>query len=143
MKDVKRSFIQRIFGIPATKPPLNADCWSYKDGIMEVDLTKATELQAVGGGLGLESPDMPKRVLIVRGAGDAWFAFENSCRHGHRRLDPVPGEERVQCCSMGKTKYDFTGKPYSETVKECLPMFPVEEKDGRLIVKIGYVNTEV
>ncbi len=135
MPDVKRSFWQRLFGIPATQPPRNSQCWSYREGIVEIELSQALELNQPGGALRLESPAMPRRILVVK-ASEGYYAFENACRHGKRRLDPVPGEERLQCCSVGKVKYDFAGKPYSESVKDFLPMFPVELRDGRLFVRL-------
>ena len=40
------------------------------------------------------------RTLVVHGDDGTFHAFANRCRHMGRRLDPVPGTETVQCCSV-------------------------------------------
>ena len=58
----------------------------------------------------MEGKNMPNRVLVVHGEDGEYRAFHNQCTHlGHRRLDPVPGTNTVQCCSVNKSTYDTEG----------------------------------
>jgi len=102
---------------------LDAKCGSYSNDEIVVELARAKELAPVGGGLRLEGRGLPKRVIIARGSEDRYFAFENVCQQGKRRVDPVPGKKRVPCCSIGKTKYDFTSKPSPMWLKKICGRF--------------------
>ncbi|MBU2490371.1 MAG: Rieske 2Fe-2S domain-containing protein [Proteobacteria bacterium] len=138
MKDVNRKFWQRILGIPATGLPADPDCWTYAGGKINVDLSRAPELAAPGGGLRLEGNGLPVRVLVVRGADGTFHAVKNRCTHlGHRRLDPCPSGDGLQCCSVNKSAFDLSGKRVSGPARKPVAAYPVTEKDGRLIVEIA------
>ncbi len=138
MKDVQRKFWQRILGIPATALPADPACWTYAGGRINVDLSRAPELAAPGGALRLEGNGLPARVLVVRGSDGAFHAVKNRCTHlGHRRLDPCPGGDGVQCCSVNKSTFDLSGKRISGPTRKPVTAYPVSEKDGRLIVELG------
>ncbi len=113
VKTLKRSVFQRILGICATKLPQNPGCWKYENGVIIVDIEKSPELVQKSGALRIESKDLPKRVLLVHGEDDNFYAVENYCSHGKRRLDPVPGTKTIQCCSMGRTNFEYNGKRIS------------------------------
>ena len=100
-KTLKRNVFQRIFGIPATKPPKDASSWQYADGKLVIDLSKAPELSEPYGAVHFEGDNLPVRVLVLQDGAGNYRAFENKCEHAGRKLDPVPGTETIQCCSMG------------------------------------------
>jgi len=134
---LNRSFFERIFGLPATSKPLNPQCWSLSDGKILIDLSLATELKKPGGALRLEGGGLPIRVLVIRGDDGKFHAFHNRCTHiGHRRLDPVPGQGTVQCCSVGKSTYTYDGRKIYGPPTGPIKTFKVEVAGGRLVVSL-------
>lgn len=135
-KTLKRGFFNRVFGIPATGTPVNERCWSLRDGKIEIDLLLAPELSRSGGALRLEGGGLEDRVLVLKGDDGRFHAFKNRCRHMGRRLDPVPGTETVQCCSVSMSTYDYRGEPVYGPVKGPLEVYDVIEKKDGLVVLI-------
>ena len=110
VKFLQRNIFKRILGIPGTSKPADSDCWTYADGKVTIDLKKTPELQKPGDAIRLEGKNLLARLLVVLGADGKYHIFRNRCTHvGHRRLDPVPGTQTVQCCSVSKSTYDFEG----------------------------------
>jgi nitrite reductase/ring-hydroxylating ferredoxin subunit len=129
---------KRIFGICATQVPADSGCWSYSGGKLEVSLDKAPELSRKGGAIRLEGASLPKRVLVVHGQDGAFHAFPNRCTHvGHRRIDPVPGEDKIRCCSVGKSTFDYSGKLLSGSAKESLEPLAVESDGDKLVITVS------
>ncbi len=138
IKSVNRSFVQRILGKPATEMPKVSDCWSYEAGKITINLTKSHELQVPGGALRLEGGNLPVRVLVVYGEDGQYHAYHNRCTHiGHRRLDPVPGTNTVQCCSLNKSTFDSGGEKIHGPAGHPIKSFPVEQDQNKLIVLIS------
>jgi nitrite reductase/ring-hydroxylating ferredoxin subunit len=136
-KFLKRNFFQRILGIPATHQPNSSDSWTYDGTKIVVDLEKALELEKPGGAIRLEGGNLPMRVLVMRDEDGKVHAFENRCTHGgHRRLDPVPGTDTVQCCSVGKSTYDYSGKRIYGPAPGDIATLPIEIHDKQLVVKM-------
>jgi len=137
IKFIKRSFLQRLLGISATPKPGSESCWKYSEGKVEVDLEKTPELKSPGGAVRLEGKNLPKRVLLVHGEDGEYRAFHNRCTHmGHRRLDPVPGTDTVQCCSINKSTYEASGKKIFGPTPHPITRYPVEMANGKLVVSI-------
>jgi nitrite reductase/ring-hydroxylating ferredoxin subunit len=129
--------IKRLLGICATQLPVNHGCWTYANGKLEVVLEKAPELSKKGGAVRLEGPSLPKRVLVVHGQDGKFHAFPNRCTHiGHRRIDPVSGEDRIRCCSVGQSTFDYSGKRISGSAKESLVPLSVKSDGGKLIISV-------
>ena len=102
-----------------------------------IDLKRAPELETPGGALRLEGDGLPRRVLVIRGDDGGFCAFHNRCTHlGHRRLDPVPGTETVQCCSVNKSTYTYDGRKVYGPNPAPVRTFPVKVDGERLIVFI-------
>ena len=138
IKSLKRSFIQRILGTPATGVPQHSDCWNYEDGKITIDLTKAIELTSPSGALRLEGNNLPVRVLVVYGEDGEYRAYQNRCTHiGHRRLDPVPGTNTVQCCSVNKSTFDSDGQKICGPAPQQIKNFSVEKNEDKLIVWVS------
>jgi nitrite reductase/ring-hydroxylating ferredoxin subunit len=138
IKFIKRSFFQRLLGLPATAKPANDDCWNYTEGKLTIDLNQAAELKVPGGGMRLEGKNLPKRILVVCGEDGEYRAFHNRCTHlGHRRLDPVPGTNTVQCCSINKSTYDSGGNKIFGPAPRPVTRFPVEKVQEKLVISIS------
>ncbi len=127
---------KRILGICETNLPENQNCWWYSSGRVEIELSKAPELEKKDSAIRLEGKGLPTRLLVVYGEDDKYHAFENKCTHFGRRLDPLTGQPLVQCCSIGKSTFDYTGGNVSGTAKEPVKSYPVEKQNGLLVVRL-------
>lgn len=135
-KTLKRNVFQRILGIPATKPPADSGCWEFEGGTVRVTLSRAPELSEPFGAVHLESEALPTRVMVMQDGNGVYRAFENKCAHAGRKLDPVPGTETVQCCSMGHLTYDYQGNVLTgEDDKRVRPL-NVHTEDGILVIEL-------
>jgi nitrite reductase/ring-hydroxylating ferredoxin subunit len=128
--------LKRIFGICETKPPKNPDSWKYSGGIVEIDLSEVPELNEKNSAVCLEGKGLENRLLLVHGEDNAYYVFENKCTHAGRRLDPVSGQQLIQCCSIGKSTFDYTGANVSGSAKKPIKSFPVEKQNRALIIKL-------
>jgi nitrite reductase/ring-hydroxylating ferredoxin subunit len=132
----KRTIFQRIAGKPQSGPPADPDCWSYANGRLFIDLTRARELVQPWGAINIDDPSLPVPVLVFQDGGGVFRAFCNLCGHGGRRLDPVPGTETLMCCSLGKSRYDYAGNVVDGASEKGVVMFDVATGPGRLIVTL-------
>lgn len=135
-KTLPRKWYQRLLGIPATRPPADRGSWHYSDGELVLDLSRIPELSQPGTAVRLEGGGLPVRVLVVRGDEGKYFAFQNRCQHFHRRLDPVPGTDTVQCCSVNKATYDMEGEVVSGPARGPVPTYPVLVDGAKLTVSL-------
>jgi nitrite reductase/ring-hydroxylating ferredoxin subunit len=130
-----RNIFQRILGICVTKPPSDDGCWTFENGTVTVDLPRAPELNEKGGAIRLEKKGLPNRMLVVRGDDEGYYAFRNKCAHAGRRMDPVPGTNYVQCCSVGKSTFEHDGKRVSGSSKKDIEAYTVTVEGERLVIK--------
>ena len=130
--------IRRILGICKTKQPANPACWKYAGNRVEVDLGLAGELVSPGEAIRLEGEKHREgRILVVHGEDGQYYAFRNRCTHiGHRRIDTVPDEAKLRCCSVSKSTFDYEGKVVSGPAKDPLTVLPTEVRDGRLVIRL-------
>ena len=135
-KTFKRNIFQRIFGIPATKPPADSSSWNYADGKLVVELNKIPELSKPFGAFHLEGENLPVRVLVMQDGGGDYRAFENKCQHAGRKLDPVPGTETIQCCSVGQAVYDYEGNVVSGSVEKPIQPLGVIKENVTLSIEL-------
>ena len=131
-----RNIFQRVLGMCATKKPSDEGCWTFNDGKIIVDLARAPELAEPNGAMRLEAKALPARVLVIQGDDGQYRAFQNRCTHGKRRLDPMPGTQQVQCCSVGRSIFDYEGKYISGSAKSDIETYPVEVDDGKLVITV-------
>ena len=127
--------IKSILGICETKP-LNPDLWSVEDGKVRVKLSDAPELSQKGGAVYLKGQGLEKPILVFKGEDDQYLAFINSCPHGKRKVDPVPGEPTLRCCSVGHSKFDYEGNKLSGPGKGSLTRYQVDVSEGALVVTL-------
>jgi Rieske Fe-S protein len=135
-KSLRRNFFQRLFGRPATALPGDPGCWTYSDGVVTVDLKRAPELTEPSGALRVEGPELPKRVLVFHGEDGQYYAVCNKCTHGGRRVDPDPAGGSLQCCSIGKSTYNYQGEVVRGPAPNQLPRFNVAVEEDKLIVTL-------
>jgi nitrite reductase/ring-hydroxylating ferredoxin subunit len=128
---------KRILGICATRPPDDPGCWSFANGKIEITLARAAELAKPGGAIRLEGGTLPCRVLVFRGDDGRYHALPNRCSHAaHRRLDLLPGQGKVRCCSIGQSEFDYAGQRLAGSAKESIVPLAVEVDGERLVVSL-------
>lgn len=133
---LQRNIFQRILGICVTKPPADEGCWTYQNGKVTVDLARAPELSKKNGAVRLEKKGLPERVLVVHGDDDKYHAFRNKCAHAKRRMDLIPDAGRIQCCSVGKSTFDYEGTRISGSAKKDIEVYPVTIEGEKLVIPI-------
>ena len=124
--------LKRIFGICDTRLPADSGCWKFSGSTVEIDISRAPELEKSGSAIRLEGSGLPERILVLHGNDGSYHAFKNRCTHARRRIDPVTGESLIRCCSVGKSTFDYDGRVVSGSAKEQLHVFPVKTDDGKL-----------
>lgn len=129
--------LKRIFGISVTSLPTDAGCSALRDGVVEVDLTRAPELTTPGSALRLESEDLPERLLVLHGLDGTFRAYTNRCACAGWRIDPVPGEPKVRCSTMAQSTYDYDGRKLSGSARGDLTLHEVEADGDRLLIRLS------
>ncbi|MCJ7522739.1 MAG: Rieske 2Fe-2S domain-containing protein [Dehalococcoidia bacterium] len=127
--------IKSIFGICETKP-LSPGLWSLESGKVRVKVGQIHELSEKGGTVYLSGQGLSKPILIVRTEGEGYLVFADRCTHFGRKLDPVPGEPLLRCCSINHSKYDYEGKKISGPGKRPLTRYSAELVEGDLLVAL-------
>ena len=135
-KQKKLNFFQRLMGRPLTQLPANNDFWSYENGQITLELSKAPDLSTPSGAVRLEGKGLPKNILVVFGEDQQYHAFQNKCTHGGRCLDPIPGTQTVQCCSLGKSTFDYSGKLISGSAQTDIEVLDVQRENGELRILV-------
>ena len=136
VKKLNRTIFQRILGRPATSLPENNDFWSVSNGKVIVELSKAPALAKPGSAVRLEG-NLSKNVLVVHGEDGRFHAYDNKCTHLGRRVDPVPGTETVQCCSINCATFDLDGNKIDGPAKRPLTTYPLQAIDDKLVIELG------
>ena len=126
--------LKRIFGISVTSIPADEGCFTARDGVVELDLARATELAIPGAALRLESAGLPDRLMVLHGIDGTYRAYTNHCACSGWRIDPVPGEHKVRCCTLAQSTYDYDGKKLSGPAKGDLTTHQVEVDGDKLTI---------
>ena len=134
-EELAMGFFAKLLGICSTPLPADTSCWSFADGKVEVDLARVRELASPGGAVRLEGSTLPRRVLVVRDQEGGYHAFPNRCTHmGHRRLDHLPEEGKIKCCSVGQSEFDYEGHRLSGSASEPIEPLRLEQGDEKLTI---------
>jgi len=141
-KTSKLKILQRIFGICATKPPVDENCWTYSQGKLTLEINHVPELSQPWGAVRIESANLPTRVLVMVDGQGNYRAFRNHCEHAGRRLDPVPGTQTVQCCSIGQSVFNFKGQVITGSADKPVMIYPTQLKDSKLIITLPDSKTK-
>jgi Rieske Fe-S protein len=126
-------FIKAILGICKTQP-LNPELWNREDSKLRVRLTQVPELSQAGGAVYLDDETLENPVLVVRARDDEYLAFKNACPHLGRKIDPVPGEPFLRCCSVMHSTFDYEGRKISGPADGGLTKYQVELEGSDLII---------
>lgn len=129
------SIFKAVLGICETKP-LSSELWSLEGSKVRVKLSQMPEPLPKGGAVYLKGGGLPKPVLLLRTEDDRYIAFDDRCTHFGRKLDPVPGEAKLRCCSLFHSTYDLEGKNISGAAKRPLTRYVVEQSNGDLIITL-------
>jgi len=129
--------LKRILGICETSRPARQDAWSVANRRITIHLTRAPELAKPGGAVRLEGARLPERVLVVHGSDGKYHALSNRCTHMGRRLDPLQGAARIQCCSVLKSTFTYEGQVVSGVARKPVQSFPVTLEGDRLVIDLG------
>jgi cytochrome b6-f complex iron-sulfur subunit len=135
-KPAKRKFHQRLFCVPATPEPSNDAGWRVAEGTLIVELSKLPELSEPDSAVRFESDKLPDRLLLVHGMNDAFYAYANHCGCGGFRIDPVPGEEKIRCCTLMQSTFDYDGKVLTGSAKKDLTVYPIVQDGDTLRVQL-------
>lgn len=128
-------FFQALLGKCDTKP-LDVGLWKIEGDKVKVQIEKAAV--GKGGATYLFGNGLKKPILIVRTAEDKYLAFENSCPHGKRKIDPVLGEAKLRCCSLGHSTFDYDGKVLGGPAKGrgTLKRYAADMSGGELVITL-------
>jgi nitrite reductase/ring-hydroxylating ferredoxin subunit len=129
-------FIKALRGICETKP-LGRELWELEGDRIRVKLNQMPEPLEIGAAIYLEDADLTYPVLIVRKDSDTYLAFANRCAHSHRKLDPVPGQQVIRCCSVMHSTYDYEGNKLSGPATGNLIRYQAEVSGDDLMITVG------
>ncbi|MGD8540691.1 MAG: Rieske 2Fe-2S domain-containing protein [Desulfobacteraceae bacterium] len=127
-------FLKRLLGICETPAPACAAAWSVAGRTVTLDLARLPELTPAGGAVRLEGRGLPQRLLVVRGPDGGLHAFGNRCSHMGRRIDPLPGTDRLECCSLSQSTYSYAGEPLSGAARGALKTFGVSLRGNEVTI---------
>lgn len=136
VQKLNRNIFQRLFGVCVTKKPAKKDGWKAENGRITIDLKAMPELRNRGSAIRLDGKGFEAPLLLVHGDDGEFHAFENRCTHGKRALDPVPGTETVQCCSVGTSTFDYDGILIEGPAKGPLHVYKVEHAGDVLSITV-------
>ena len=133
----KRSFIDRLRGIPLTQLPQIEDSWTYEGGALTLDMTRLPELDTMGGAVRIEGDLLTEPILVFQGDDGVYYALKNVCTHAGRMIDPIAGTMTLECCSASSSTYDYQGNVLSGPAEGPLTIYPVTLENDQLIIQIG------
>lgn len=130
------SVVKSLLGICETKP-LDHNSWSFARDRIRVKLSDMSELCPQGEGVYLKGQGLKRPILLVRTDDDQYLAFTNRCTHiGHRKLDPVPGQSILRCCSVNHSTFDYNGNRLSGPAKNPLTRHDVQISGGEIFITV-------
>lgn len=128
-------FVKALGGVCDTEP-LSQDLWSLEGDVVRVKLSGRQDIIERGGGTYLQGKGLARPILVVRTDDDNYLAFTNRCTHiGHRKIDPVPGQKTLRCCSLFHSTFDYEGRRLSGPAKDPLTRHEVVLDKGDLLIK--------
>jgi nitrite reductase/ring-hydroxylating ferredoxin subunit len=130
------SIIKAILGVCETRS-LSSNFWNIEEGNVRVSISQMHDILHKGEAVHLKGKGLAKSVLLYRTEDDHYLAFANCCTHiGHRRLDPVPGQSKLRCCSVNHSTFDLEGRPLSGPAKKPLTRHVVEKRGEDILIRL-------
>ncbi len=136
VQKLDRNIFQRLFGVCSTRRPSEKGGWTASAGKITLDLGAMPELKSKGSAIRLEGQGLKDPVLLVHGDDATYRAFKNRCTHGKRALDPVPGTNTVQCCSVGTSTFSYDGSLVEGPAKGPLTVYRVDQDGDFLTITV-------
>lgn len=136
VQKLERNIFQRLFGLCSTRKPSEKGGWITSAGKIIVELGAMPELKSKGAAVRLEGKGLKDPVLLVHGDDAAYHAFKNRCTHGKRAIDPVPGTETIQCCSVGTSTFSYDGSLIEGPAKGPLTVYRVDQDGDVLTITV-------
>jgi len=133
----RTNVLKRLFCISVTPLASDPRCLTVTAEAVTIDLDRAPELAAPGGSLRLESDLVPDRIIVVHGVDGRFYAYANHCACGGFRIDPVPGEPKIRCCTLAQSTYDYEGSRISGPAKDSLTTYPVTAEGTTLRIDLA------
>jgi cytochrome b6-f complex iron-sulfur subunit len=84
----------------------------------------------------LKGEGLDKPILILRTSDDKYLACADTCTHAGRKLDPVPGNPVLRCCSVGHSTFDYDGNVIKGPANQPLTRYETELSGDDLLVHI-------
>ncbi len=129
--------LKQILGICSTQAPKDEGCWVNNGDHISVGLNRAKEILKPGGAVRLEGKGLPDRILLFQGLDGAFYAVKNKCTHiGGRRIDPTVDKDRITCCSVMGSVFNYKGEVVSGPAKKPLTTYPVTVDQGRILISL-------
>jgi nitrite reductase/ring-hydroxylating ferredoxin subunit len=128
-------FFKSLLGVCRTTR-LDPELWHLQGSMIRVKVGAIPELQSNSTAVYLEGNGLEDPVLIVHRDEGRYLAFSDRCTHMGRKIDPVPGQEILRCCSVSHSVYDFQGKVLAGPAKEPLTVYPTTLDSGELMVAL-------
>jgi len=113
----------------AKQKKLDNGLWQLDGSKVKINLDKVPNLSQNDGAVYLKEGGLEDPVLVVRNSDNEFMALKNKCTHGGRKIDPVPGENKLKCCSIGHSTFDKKGNVISGPAEGLLTIYKVT-KDG-------------
>jgi len=129
------SIFKAIFGICETKK-LDNGLWQKDGDIIKIELDKAPQLAHNDRAVYLKGSGLEAPVLVVRNKDGQFIAFKNKCTHKGRKIDPVPGENKLKCCSISHSTFDSQGNVLSGPAEGPLTIYETTRDGNNLVIKI-------
>jgi len=129
-------FFKALLGICETKP-LDPALWNLEGEVANLHIIDKADELPKGGATYLNGRGLKKPVLIIRTHDDRYLAFTNRCSHANRKLDHLPDEHMLRCCSVNHSTFDYDGKRLSGPAKDPLTSHPVSVEGSDLVVRLG------
>jgi nitrite reductase/ring-hydroxylating ferredoxin subunit len=129
-------FFKAVAGICQTEP-LNPDLWEVTHDKARVKVGQVPELNRPGGAVYLTGKGLPERVLIVSRDDGGFVCAANRCTHMSRRLDPVPGEQTLRCCSVSHSTFDYQGNNLTGPTRKPLEVYDWKLEDKDLVIDVS------
>ena len=129
-------FFKALLGICETKP-LDPALWNLEGEVARLHIIDKADILPKGGATYLKGRDLSRPVLIIRTHDDRYLAFTDRCSHANRKLDHLPDERVLRCCSVNHSTFDYNGKRLSGPAKDPLTRHPVSVEGSDLLVRLG------
>ena len=129
------NIIRAFLGICETKP-LDETLWQFENNTISIQLSRVPQLAAVGGAVYLRGKGLKRPILVVRTGEDELRAYENRCTHAGRKIDPVPGQKILRCCSVCHSRFDLEGNKVSGPAKRSLKLYNITRNNDVLMIDL-------